>query len=163
MFFAIDVESYEMDHSYVTEVGWSMFNSAENVFQDKHYIIQENVTLRNGRYVADNKDRFIFGKSICTTLRNTVRSLMADWESGYPTILIGHDVENDVNYLKTIGAHIKPVDVFDTTDLYMAITSSQNKRKLSKILTEFGIDFHFLHNAGNDAHYTMEAFLAMAR
>ncbi|KAK9712696.1 hypothetical protein K7432_006973 [Basidiobolus ranarum] len=164
MFIAIDIESYEEDHSYITEVGWTMYNSVDEVFLDKHYIIKENVHLRNGNYVADNKDRFIFGKSVCTTLLNTVADLEADWKSGYPAILVGHDVKNDLDYLRKMGANIsEPIDVFDTTSLYMALTESHQKQKLSKILNGLGIEYNFLHNAGNDSHYTMEAFLAMTR
>ncbi|KAK9680933.1 hypothetical protein K7432_015797 [Basidiobolus ranarum] len=162
MFFAIDVESYEVDHSFITEVGWTMYNSVKNTFSDKHYIIRENLHLRNGRYVADNKEQFTFGESVYTSLLNTATKLEADWDSGYPTILVGHDVKNDLEYLREMGAKIsEPSEVFDTSNLYMALTKNNQRRKLSKILDEFGIEHEYLHNAGNDAHYTMEAFLAM--
>ncbi|KAK9765578.1 hypothetical protein K7432_005966 [Basidiobolus ranarum] len=164
MFFAIDVESYEANHSLITEVGWTMYNSVKNTFLDKHYIVRENLHLRNGKYVADNKEQFTFGKSTYTSLLNTAAMLEADWDSGYPTILVGHDIKNDLEYLRKMGAQMsEPSETFDTSNLYMALTKNKQRRKLSRILDEFGIEHGFLHNAGNDAHYTMEAFLAMIR
>ncbi|ORX99583.1 hypothetical protein K493DRAFT_313167 [Basidiobolus meristosporus CBS 931.73] len=164
IFFAIDIESYEANHTFITEVGWTIYNPVKGLFVDKHYIVKENYHLRNGKYVADNKDRFAFGKSVCTSLLNTVSQLQADWEMSSPPILVGHDVKNDLQYLRNMGAKLSdPIETFDTSSLYMALTKVEQKRKLSSILSEFGIEHKYLHNAGNDAHYTMEAFLAIVR
>ncbi|PNS16245.1 hypothetical protein CAC42_6352 [Sphaceloma murrayae] len=81
-------------------------------------------------------------------------------------ILLGHDTDNDIAYLKQVGYDVSNlsniVHVADTCTLYSALTGSRNKTRLGKILDEIDIDAWYLHNAGNDAWYTLAAAIGLA-
>ena len=53
------------------------------------------------------------------------------------------------------------IEIVDTADLYRKWTRSANPTKLAAILYHFDIVAWNLHNAGNDAFYTMRAMLAI--
>lgn len=99
-------------------------------------------------------------------------------------VLIGHDIRSDLDYLKNLGSKIfsssrapypasaeEPskgqkilasiLEVMDTASLYRTIKEEAQIRKLTSILEELGRLCYFPHNAGNDARYTLEAFVAM--
>jgi DNA polymerase III alpha subunit (gram-positive type) len=83
-----------------------------------------------------------------------------------PVILVGHDIAQDLKYLKMIGynhwhvPHI--VDEVDTKDMHQRMNRSFNGRGLSGVCGELGIHGRNYHNAGNDAVYTLQAMIAMA-
>lgn len=55
---AIDFEGWELNHSVLTELGWSYTQWREGFeFSDKgHLIVKEHMTYRNGKYVDDQRD-----------------------------------------------------------------------------------------------------------
>lgn len=55
---AIDFEAWEMDHTVMTEFGWSAINweDGREVNQQGHLILRENVTYHNGKYVPDHRE-----------------------------------------------------------------------------------------------------------
>ncbi|KAL2426160.1 hypothetical protein ABEF95_012143 [Exophiala dermatitidis] len=101
-------------------------------------------------------------------------------------ILLGHDIESDLAYLRVLGSKIfspsratypvaamnadegafrilaSIVEALDTAKLYRILKQEKQNRKLGSILHDLDIPYYFLHNAGNDARYTMEALVAMA-
>jgi hypothetical protein len=52
-------------------------------------------------------------------------------------------------------------DVLDTASLYKVLTGETNQKSLAALLLEYDIIGWDLHNAGNDARYTLEALLGM--
>lgn len=80
-------------------------------------------------------------------------------------ILVGHDVMQDVEYLDKVGYHILErtnfMDTQDTVNMYRTYNQEPNARSLGSILADLGLASWFLHNAGNDAVYTMHAMIAM--
>ena len=105
-------------------------------------------------------------------------------------LLLGHDLPADLAYLEQLGSLIfQPdqstaylpvptlsldpekrkyaeiqesiVEALDTAVLYRVLKGENQNRKLTTILSELGRCAWFAHNAGNDARYTMEAFIAM--
>ncbi|KAK0534702.1 hypothetical protein OC835_002600 [Tilletia horrida] len=70
-FIAVDIEQYEYDHNYTTEVGWSILYPTQLMEVDlegakegiiaSHFIVDENRHLSNGRYVKHNRDHFLRG------------------------------------------------------------------------------------------------------
>ena len=66
-------------------------------------------------------------------------------------ILVGHDVKNDIEYLRKIGYDIANLgnlaEPVDTADLYRAWQHEQNPPKLGSILLSLGITGWNLHNA----------------
>ena len=103
-------------------------------------------------------------------------------------IIIGHDIRTDVDYLRVLGSKIfspsrmtypipamdlvasgdgaakilvSIVDSMDTGPLYRVLKEEQQNRKLSTIMSDLGLQCLFPHNGGNDARYTLEAWVAM--
>jgi DNA polymerase III alpha subunit (gram-positive type) len=91
-------------------------------------------------------------------------------------VLTGHDVGQDIRYLQKIGYNVENMSNLhkpnvDTQNLYRALqrkklqnsntTQINNAVGLSSILEEYDIPPFGLHNAGNDATYTLQAMLAM--
>jgi hypothetical protein len=81
-------------------------------------------------------------------------------------ILVGHDVITDVNYLKKIGYEIYNLsnlqELIDTSSMYRAFKREPNPLKLGSILANLDIAGRYLHNAGNDAVYTLQAMIGIA-
>ncbi|KAF4260864.1 hypothetical protein CNMCM8812_005211 [Aspergillus fumigatus] len=82
-------------------------------------------------------------------------------------ILVGHNTAMDVKYLASLGIPVFEdvtaafVERIDTAELYRAIRGEFNQHSLASILGELGIIGWNLHNAGNDARYTLEALVRM--
>ena len=81
-------------------------------------------------------------------------------------IFLGHDVDNDIAYLRKIGFdplnRSNLLQTMDTRSMYQAYTHDPNPASLGRILGAFDFAGWHLHNAGNDAVYTIWALLAMA-
>ncbi|KAJ1924494.1 hypothetical protein IWQ60_005166 [Tieghemiomyces parasiticus] len=162
VFVSFDIEAYERHQHLLTEIGWSVFDTRLTTLENTHYIIQENSHLRNGRYVPDNRHRFDFGDSQYASLAQALdefRALLAR----YPrAVLVGHGVASDFKYLRRQNFHFR--DDFmtvDTQQLYRAFANVRSGTGLAKVLTALSIRHGNLHNAGNDARYTLQAMLAM--
>lgn len=55
----------------------------------------------------------------------------------------------------------REMEVFDTAEMYKALTGDANTRGLGKMAVELGLDPRNLHNAGNDAGFTLRGFVRM--
>lgn len=82
-----------------------------------------------------------------------------------PIVLVFHDSSQDVKYLKALGFDIYKteniVEFADTRDMCQYIKRAQNSTKLATILESLDLRYRFLHNAGNDAVYTMQAMIGL--
>jgi len=123
----------------------------------RHLRIHENRTLRNGMYVTDAADKFDFGTSEWVGLADVPailgESLRFYDENGNkrPVIIVGHDVKQDLAYLRVTGYdvwNIKDLEVMDTTAMHKAVYDSHESRGLGRVLTDIGVIFWNLHNAG---------------
>lgn len=170
-FVAVDVESYERDHSCILEVGWSMFDSKSEKFMDRHFCATEYKHLKNGQFVPDRKDRFMFGDTVWESLTNIrdeiIKDLTGENEKGN-VVFVGHDVQMDVKYLESMKVNVEevinPAAYFDTAEMNAARVGKPNQRLgLGKLLDELDIENYCLHNAGNDAHYTLCLFLELCK
>lgn len=94
------------------------------------------------------------------------RSAIVNFDKTRPVILVFHDKLSDLSYLEKL--YIKAGDinglleVVDTRDIYQHRAKAMNPTKLATVLTDLGIQYRHLHNAGNDAVYTMQALIALA-
>ncbi|KAI4124777.1 MAG: hypothetical protein LQ338_004636 [Usnochroma carphineum] len=81
-------------------------------------------------------------------------------------VLVGHDISMDIAYLRKIGYDVANlsnlVETLDTSDLYRAWKHQQNPSKLGSILVDLELTGWNLHNAGNDAAYTLQALIGIA-
>jgi hypothetical protein len=146
--------------------------------QHLHLRPNEYRKLVNRRYVKGCPDGFNFGESAFIPLGDAGKILqrifndpsriqeacdfdrvIADVE---PTImLVGHDLKSDTDYLKKLGftpSHV--AGKFDTQRL--ARISKKSPPGLAKLLAALSINATNLHNAGNDAAYTLQALVGVA-
>ena len=81
-------------------------------------------------------------------------------------ILLGHDITQDITYLQTLGYNplnlSNLLEILDTASLYRALLRDNNPRSLGAVLLDLGIAGWNLHNAGNDAAYTLQAMIGIA-
>jgi hypothetical protein len=146
--------------------------------QHLHLRPNEYKKLINYRYVKGCPNGFNFGESTSIPLDDAGRILqrifndpsriheacdfdkvIADVEPAI--MLVGHDLKGDVGYLKKLGfapSHV--AGKFDTQRL--ARISKKSPPGLAKLLAALSIDAKNLHNAGNDAAYTLQALVGVA-
>ncbi|KAF3121243.1 hypothetical protein TWF703_002002 [Orbilia oligospora] len=173
-FFSIDIESWERNHGIVTEVGLTKYTPSTKVDQggtigekiSDHIIIKEHRRYKNGNYVADASGNFEFGNSRLVPLAETKEAIVAFMctPEKYQRILIGHDINADIEYLRKLGYDDELKDfsmIFDTAEIWKAFADTFDGIGLSRLCSELDISAWNLHNAGNDARYTMEAFVKM--
>lgn len=146
----------------------------------RHIRVDEWKHLVNHQYVTGCPGSFEFGESEFVP-KNQVGSVLASCFR-YPfsqeegdlngeateernIVLVGHDLGQDINYCHQLGfsvlnrASIK--ESIDTVGMYRAYTKDPSARSLGSILYDCDISGWHLHNAGNDAVYTIQAMIAI--
>ncbi|KAG2237775.1 hypothetical protein BDF21DRAFT_438033 [Thamnidium elegans] len=180
VFISIDIEAYEMNHSILLEIGWSMYDARTDKFLDQHYAIDSYKHLTNGKFVDDQKMRFSFGTTVWCSLKQAFKELRKDldWaverDGGF--ILVGHGLDSDIKYLKerkflwptahkseTLEVEESAKIVTLNTDIIYgaSINDMHNPPSLGRTLNILNIENWNLHNAGNDAHYTLLLLLKL--
>jgi hypothetical protein len=159
---SINVEAWECDTRETIEIGVvevTIANAwAENSINANYYIVEEALHLRNGKYVADNRDKFNFGKSRIVRKADcnaVLTSLFANLGKTSSIYLIGHSVQQDVQWLTELGVVFPTIKTCDIAQAHYALRGVFAKRKLSSIIDEYSIEYSNLHNSGNDAVYTL--------
>jgi hypothetical protein len=153
----------------------------------RHFRVSENTNMVNSKHVVGHPDKFRFGQSefigkddIKEKLLEIILTPDPDVEPlpdlsgfGHPDPIyrlfgiIGHGLQADIGFLeKGFGIHVRTMrqcmDTVDTQNLWTALHHSQwGICSLEQLLNDLGIEHEFLHNAGNDAMYTMQAFIKM--
>ncbi|KAF9181149.1 hypothetical protein BGZ51_005654 [Haplosporangium sp. Z 767] len=155
-FISVDIESFEFDHSRILEIGWSIWVPSEKKYVDKHYAISDFRHLKNGKYVADRRDRFMFGETVWATLKESIVAFQDTLETAAGRnaqgmfALIAHDMSSDEGYLRKMGVQFPNGMIkFDTVNMNAARVEDSNcKTGLGKLLDELDIENFCLHNAG---------------
>lgn len=188
VFLCVDLEAWEMDQSKVTEVGISSLDTRNLVGTDpghngsnwfrsiktRHIIIQEHKRFVNGRFVHGCPDKFNFGQSESVSLYKVSKLLNQIFDDPSPEtkreqdqdkrkiILVGHGLSNDTAYLQTIRfkPHAGNRVAFDI-DTQKIVGTKRNTVGLNRMLAGLGLEAQNLHNAGNDAHYTMQGLVSI--
>ena len=150
-----DIEALEEDQNKILEIGWATIKNKE--LKVEHYIVQEHLDLRNGKFVEDNKDNFLFGKSIILPQKEIVKILKKELDLS--DIIIGQGIGNDFKYLSKINNEIKFQDynnkVIDNGNNISRLIN-KNGCSIKKACILFNIEAKYLHNAGNDAFYNLK-------
>ncbi|KAI1002368.1 hypothetical protein K3495_g5838 [Podosphaera aphanis] len=146
----------------------------------RHFRINEHLECINTDYVHGCADRFEFGSSEFIDLKDVPQAISSIFKHPFskkedtPTVdnsqrnivLVGHDVVSDVNFLKTAGFDIctipNLVEAIDTALMYRYFKRELNPRNLGATIADLGVVGWNLHNAGNDAFYTLRAMIAIA-
>jgi hypothetical protein len=163
---AIDFEFDSNKDWTILECGMAIFK--DGVISYEHYIV--NDTIGENHYPKDVSNKFLFGNSQFVTVQELLiivkdRLLNVDY-------LIGHSVSSEHIVLKHHGIDILSIDnlkVIDSQGLMKSrfnfyFENMKNKSvSLSNMLHILKIEHNslILHNAGNDAAYTLMAVLQM--
>jgi hypothetical protein len=188
VFVCIDLEAYEFAQEKITEVGVSILDSRHVVGTDpgpdgmewlskittRHLIIKEFKHLVNKRFVHGCPDKFNFGKSEIVPLsrvHNTLTQLFTNPSSGSTLasdgglrklILVGHGLSNDTAYLSKLKFDPRAKgNIIQDVDTQKFAGTRKQTVGLSRLMAGLGVNPENLHNAGNDAAYTLQALLLM--
>jgi hypothetical protein len=176
--------------------------------RSRHFRIKEHKHMRNKTFVSGNPEGFEFGESEFVSLKTGEAVSAVDscflfpFSDGFQhdgsrnfkrlehpeivgppnrrIVLLGHDVQTDINYLSKLGSKIftssvgtyPPVaahpalgsieEALDIAVLYKVLKKEENPRSLGSVMAELDRDAWSLHNGGNDARYTMECLVGLA-
>jgi len=147
-----------------------------------HYRPVEYASLRNQKYVRGCPDSFNFGPSTWINLKDASKILRRVFacpsrlqDAGQfdvaqsqdecrNVVFVGHDAGSDSKFLEQVGfslaADAKIARIVDTQRVCGG--SKKNQIGLRPLLLSLGIEPTNLHNAGNDAVYTLQALITMA-
>ncbi|EAQ89170.1 hypothetical protein CHGG_05789 [Chaetomium globosum CBS 148.51] len=188
LFVAIDLEAWEQDHGLITEVGIAMLDTAhltgiapgENgqnwlqLIEARHIRVKENMWATNSRYVHGCADCFDFGttefveESLIPELIKDVIDRATFVNGGGPrsVVLVFHESSSDIKYLRYLSYYVEGarnvIDVADTREMHQFLVRSNDSASLASVLSYLDISPRFLHNAGNDAVYTLQAMVGLA-
>jgi hypothetical protein len=154
---------------------------AENILttiQVAHARIMPNAHLTNTFAGAGNPEGFHFGTTMFVTELEAKKLVLDTFvrPSSYhpnflkPIILIGHDVQNEVDHINSAfgidlhqyGTIVKVIDTQVMAHDAGIKSTKGPKISLGDLLTHFNINFGNLHTAGNDAAGTLMAAILIA-
>ncbi|KAF1970212.1 hypothetical protein BU23DRAFT_474851 [Bimuria novae-zelandiae CBS 107.79] len=155
-----------------------------SLIRARHFRISDYAHLVNSEYVSGCPGSFFFGQSEFVSLEDAREAVVSCFQSPFCAaprdahanhdnghrdkrnlIFLGHDTLTDVKYLQNLG--FDPLglpnilEAQDSANIYRVWRREEQITKLGKILERFKIDHFGLHNAGNDAVYTVQSFLAV--
>ncbi|KAL3423673.1 QDE-2-interacting protein [Phlyctema vagabunda] len=194
IFICVDIEAWERDQSIITEIGISTLDTDDirctppgmggfkwnRAIRSRHFRITEHTQYENKDFVRGCADKFEAGESEFINLADAPATIASCFKYPFSNpnpdpaaanvprslILVGHDVDSDINYLRKMGYNVSNLrnlkEKVDTAAMYRHLRREPNPRKLSHVLSDLGLYCWNLHNAGNDAIYTLRAMIAMA-
>ncbi|QPH01431.1 hypothetical protein C2857_005631 [Epichloe festucae Fl1] len=184
LFVSIDIEVIEVEPRSITEIGIAVLDTRNIQERDSgpggifwwehikayHLVVRQHASHVNYKYVQGCPDKFQFGESMFPNkweLIDTLSSILSPYtrDGVADVVLVGHDTPADVRYLSNAGydvdSALKLVDTVDTQILHQAWKGGKQPRKLESVLSDLCITYTYLHNAGNDAVYTLRAMITM--
>ncbi|OJJ51670.1 hypothetical protein ASPZODRAFT_447596 [Penicilliopsis zonata CBS 506.65] len=154
--------------------------------RSRHFRTKEYAGVVNMRFVNGCPDKFQFGESEWVSLADLPTVVDSCFQPPYSSrpdshklternlICVGHNTTSDITYLRNLGTRTfkndpptpgdgerRFLDCLDTAELFRTLRNEPQSRSLAHILSELGMVPWHLHNAGNDARYTMEALVQM--
>ena len=186
LFVSVDVEAFEYNQSLITEIGISTLDTKALVgiqpgvrgsnwvgkIRSHHFRVREHGHLLNKNHVEGCPGKFDFGESGWISIKDVSKVLeeychparLSHSCETYKIVLVGHDISADIRYFNKIGLDI--VEMFSdrnaTSSLSKATKRDNRQYSLSALLLRYEIAARNLHNAGNDARFTLYAMVAIA-
>lgn len=150
----------------------------------RHFLIREHLHLQNNDFVAGCPDRFEYGSSELINIADAPARIAECFRPPYgcpsselstlggssgekrSVVLVGHDVSQDIRYLSRVGYNVNNMhpgsfSILDTSALHRALVREWQPHSLAGILLDFDLQAWHLHNAGNDAVYTLWVMFAV--
>ncbi|PFH57514.1 hypothetical protein XA68_14917 [Ophiocordyceps unilateralis] len=180
----MDVEALEAAPHPVSEIGIAILDTGRirgipsdaagsgwwQFIEAYHLRTKEFSGMVNYKYVRGCPDAFDFGTSEFPTkskLVDAVQSILKPYfEQNRGLVFIGHDTSSDLRYLSQIGLDVLDLPgmlcEIDSKALHQAWKNSDDGRSLEAVLSDLNIPNTNLHNAGNDAVFTLRAVIGLA-
>lgn len=177
-FIALDFEYLSRSGDSITEVGISTL-STDDIWQSAHPL---GNTIQSRRYITSKPSScqpFLFGESK-RILRRDIPELLKEaisMKSQSPirtpgrVVLVGHHISAEIDIMEKLGINLLDPNLFsiegivDTSRIAtgLDLPFSEDLPSLGKVLELSQVPFHksYLHNAGNDAHFTLRALLML--
>ncbi|KAI9799430.1 MAG: hypothetical protein M1825_004530 [Sarcosagium campestre] len=189
VFISVDIEAFEFNQNFITEIGISTLDTVDLLgvlpetrgngwatkIRSRHFRIYEHRHRINKVRVESCPENFDFGRSEWIHERDVLSRLQECFNpppsrlglhSGgtRKIVLVAHNAAADIKYLTKLGFEVTQFisDCIDTADLFRAARRSSRQPALYNLLLQYGIAAKHLHNAGNDAHYTLRVVIAIA-
>ena len=168
VFIAIDFEclqniKLDSGQDLSCQVGVAILNTRTFISSPQTAISAFNFVVGSPSYCLKNKRKFRFGESV-TIHRNDMRqNLEALISRTRNNVLVGHDFANESNILQFLGfdLHSSIVGIIDLQRVASEMLPGVSL-KLYNVLEEVDCPYGGLHNAGNDAYFTLRALLLLA-
>jgi len=157
LFVTFDMERFEHDQEKMLEIGISRCKGQE--LSGDHYIVEENMRYRNGDLVPDNREKFVFGNSKIRNEREIMRILGEETKKA--DYVVSHAIDTDWHFLPQSIYNICEHKIIDAQDFFQIIQNKSHIVSIETSCNELHIQTQFLHNAGNDAIYTMIYFMKL--
>jgi hypothetical protein len=143
----------------------------------QHLRTAENLAVRN-QFTGGDPSQFDFGESDIiptNSLNKTVTAALKIPDPNNPgsfrkMVLIGHDISADLNFLSVVGfgpdEKAMVIDTLDTQRMWHSLhggLADSRAISLKRLLSGTRISYQesSLHNAGNDAVYTMMGYIGV--
>jgi hypothetical protein len=153
----------------------------------RHFRINEHRHLVNHEFVQGHPDGFDFGESTFVQLKEAPAHVAACFQPPFGAhisntpedeissimlrelnlnekrniVFLGHDTLSDIRYLQQLGYDPMKVEniieAMDTAKMYQGWRRDPQPTSLGRIMNDFDVAAWKLHNAGNDAVYTVSS------
>ncbi len=163
---SLDLEAWELGQNRLTEFGIAVYEPKTDTLTPYHFIIEDNLHLKNGKMLPHYRDNFLYGQSKTVSLIYAHKYLcdLLSPSNGI-VALAGHGITSDLNMILDAGLPRLPttgVTIIDTQTLFLQVDRAADRSRLEDVLEYFKIPSSYLHNAGNDAFYTLMICLKIA-
>ncbi|KAL7785521.1 hypothetical protein V8C37DRAFT_412904 [Trichoderma ceciliae] len=180
----MDVEAIETPPNPISEIGIAILDvkdlhgvqpgpGGQNWWQfvkAHHLRTKEYSGLVNHRYVHGCPSYFDFGISTFPEefeLPEAIEAILAPYkDKKRQLVFVGHDGRQDIKYLSSVGFEVLAmrglVEQLDTKEIHQAWKDSEQGKSLLHVLNDLFIHSKHLHNAGNDAVFTLRALIGVA-
>lgn len=131
-------------------------------------ITTRNIIVENAR---PPRKPFSFGRSETIRYQQDLHHILLDifrdlQAKNVKVVLVGHDIAGDLDRLQRACGWVKPsaVTLLDTQKIWRALHDTIEKGTLRLSLESYNVNFKSteLHNAGNDAYYTLKLLFCKA-
>lgn len=157
------------------------------ILHNYHLIVSEYLTLRNKKFLSDLKDCYLLGESLILTYEqctNFIQSLInfymvpkTEEDKTWGRCFVGHGISNDLTWIRSMNielpTQLKDVSfkyqqnetanttyIIDTSKFHQILYGDMYG-SLGKLLKLYNIPHSYMHNAGNDAYYTLQLLLTI--
>ncbi|KAJ5092754.1 hypothetical protein N7456_008615 [Penicillium angulare] len=187
LFIGIDCEWMERSPNNLTEVGISILDTRDLAnlppgdygdnwkkrIRSYHFRVSEYQHHVNNEFCKGCPDKFEWGESAIIDQDDMGKAIDSCLGSHRNMILIGLDMKRDVELIARtgsdrftrlrqaaeLGAHCR----VDVADLFQILRGRSDKLGMVRLLNELNeTHTEYLHNAGNDARYTMHILIRIA-